>query len=170
MKTQIRRRILRRLIWVYIVCWCPSIRILRVKNVHCCLDCSFIIDSTTCGSTCPLCYAWSLYHTLNQRKRIQVSILIWSEPLFQIGVSVKESQKEKQNGKQGRSWWDGSFWAVSWGSILFITKTYLYNFDPLKPHFYIVELGFTGVYIVFLISAQKHRLWLLVRTASVRRF
>ena len=26
-----------------------------------------------------------------------------------------------------------------------ITKTYLYNFDPLKPHFYIVKLGFTGV-------------------------
>ena len=32
------------------------------------------------------------------------------------------------------------------------TKTYLYNFDPLKPHFYIVKLGFTGVYIIFLIS------------------
>ena len=26
------------------------------------------------------------------------------------------------------------------------TKTYLYNFDPLKPHFYIVKLGFTGVH------------------------
>ena len=24
---------------------------------------------------------------------------------------------------------------------------------------YIVKLGFTGVYIIFLISAQKHRLW-----------
>ena len=24
-----------------------------------------------------------------------------------------------------------------------ITKSYLYNFDPLKPHFYIVKLGFT---------------------------
>ena len=35
-----------------------------------------------------------------------------------------------------------------------ITKTCLYNFDPLKPHFYIVKLGFKGVYIVFLISAQ----------------
>ena len=33
--------------------------------------------------------------------------------------------------------------------------TYLYNFDPLQPHFYIVKLGFTGVYIIFLISAQK---------------
>ena len=29
-------------------------------------------------------------------------------------------------------------------------KTCLYNFDHLKPHFYIVKLGFTGVYIIFL--------------------
>ena len=49
-----------------------------------------------------------------------------------------------------------------------ITKTYLYNFDPLKPHFYIVKLGFTGVFIISLISAQKHRLSVLVRTASAR--
>ena len=28
-------------------------------------------------------------------------------------------------------------------------KTCLYNFDPLKPHFYIVKLGFTGLYIIF---------------------
>ena len=54
--------------------------------------------------------------------------------------------------------------------LLFITKTCLYNFDSLKPHFYIVKLGFTGVYIIFLISAQKHRLWVLVRTASSGRF
>ena len=32
----------------------------------------------------------------------------------------------------------------------YITKTYLYDFDPLKPHFYIVKLGFTGVYYFFL--------------------
>ena len=36
---------------------------------------------------------------------------------------------------------------------LCITKTCLYNFDPIKPHFYMVKLGFTGVYIIFLISA-----------------
>ena len=36
-----------------------------------------------------------------------------------------------------------------------ITKTRLYNFDPLKPHFYIVKLGFTGVYIIFQIAAQN---------------
>ena len=35
-----------------------------------------------------------------------------------------------------------------------ITKTCLYNFDPLKPQFYIVKLGFTRVYIIFLIFAQ----------------
>ena len=43
-----------------------------------------------------------------------------------------------------------------------ITKTYLYSFDPLKPHFYIVKLGFTGIYIIFLISAQIHILRILV--------
>ena len=40
-------------------------------------------------------------------------------------------------------------------NLTYITKTCLYNFDPLKPHFYIVKLGFTGVYIIFLISAQN---------------
>ena len=51
-----------------------------------------------------------------------------------------------------------------------ITKTCLYNVDPLKPHFYIVKLGFIGVYIIFHISTQKHRFWVLVRTASSRQF
>ena len=36
-----------------------------------------------------------------------------------------------------------------------ITKTRIYNFDPLKPHFYMVKLGFTGVYIILLISAKN---------------
>ena len=35
-------------------------------------------------------------------------------------------------------------------SFQIITKTRLYSFDPLKPHFYIVKLGFTGVYIIYL--------------------
>ena len=54
---------------------------------------------------------------------------------------MQKSNKENKN-KQGP-------WLSS------ITKTCLYNFDPLKPHFYIVKLGFTGVYIIFLISAQS---------------
>ena len=37
---------------------------------------------------------------------------------------------------------------------------------PLKLHFYIVKLGLTGVYIIFLISAQKHRLWVLAVLTS----
>ena len=45
--------------------------------------------------------------------------------------------------------------------VKFITKTRLYSFDLLKLHFYIVNFGFTGVYINFLISAQKHGLWVL---------
>ena len=36
-----------------------------------------------------------------------------------------------------------------------IRKPCLYNFDPVKPHFYIVKLGLTGVYIIFVIFAQK---------------
>ena len=32
-------------------------------------------------------------------------------------------------------------------------KTCLCSFDPFNPQFYIVKLGFTGVYIYFLISA-----------------
>ena len=31
-----------------------------------------------------------------------------------------------------------------------IPKTPLCNFDPIKPHFYIVKLGFTGIYIICL--------------------
>ena len=48
-----------------------------------------------------------------------------------------------------------------------ITKTCLYNFGPLKPHFYIVKLGFTGVYIILLISVQKHRLCEAVLTSTL---
>ena len=69
----------------------------------------------------------------------------------------------------------------AWILLILITKTYLYNFDPLKPHFYIVKLGFTGVYIIFHISAKnidcgysyfcfKTYVVGIVRTASARRF
>ena len=37
---------------------------------------------------------------------------------------------------------------------------------PLKPHCYIVNLECAGVYLFFHIFATKHRLWVLVRTAS----
>ena len=38
------------------------------------------------------------------------------------------------------------------GKIFCITKMYLCN---VKPHFYVVKPGFTGVYIIFLISVQN---------------
>ena len=31
----------------------------------------------------------------------------------------------------------------------------LYNFDPLKPHLYMIKLGFTGVYIIFLVLLKS---------------
>ena len=37
----------------------------------------------------------------------------------------------------------------------YITKTCLYNVDPLKPHFYIVKTGVYMVYIIFVFSAQN---------------
>ena len=36
-----------------------------------------------------------------------------------------------------------------------ITKTGPCNEDPLAPHFYIVKIGFTGVYIIFLNFLSK---------------
>ena len=38
-------------------------------------------------------------------------------------------------------------------------ETRLYNFDLRKLHFYIVKLRLTGVYIIFLISAQNIDCW-----------
>ena len=46
-----------------------------------------------------------------------------------------------------------------------IRKTWPCNVYPLEPHFYILNLGYAGVYIFFLFFLQK-RLWVLVRTAS----
>ena len=34
------------------------------------------------------------------------------------------------------------------------SRKHAYNVEPLKPHFYLVKLGYTGVYIIFLISTQ----------------
>ena len=42
------------------------------------------------------------------------------------------------------------FFDIQPKKMALITRTCLYNVDPLEPHFYIVKLGFTGVYIIFL--------------------
>ena len=54
-----------------------------------------------------------------------------------------------------RIFWAGVVGAIDTFVAEHIMKTCLYSFDPLQPHFYIVKLGFTGVYIIFLISAQN---------------
>ena len=42
---------------------------------------------------------------------------------------------------------------------------------PVIPNSYIVKSGYAGcIPIIFLIFASKHRLWVLVRPDSVRRF
>ena len=86
-----------------------------------------------------------------------VSIISFTTSIFWLGSSRGGGWKKEQY--------------CLWTESGHITKTCLYSFDPLKLHFYTVKLGFTWVYIInFLISAQKHRLWVLVRTASPRRF
>ena len=61
-------------------------------------------------------------------------------------------------------------WKAGCKILKLITKTCLYDFDPFKPHLSIIKLGFTGVYIIFSYFCWKQRLWVLVRTASSRRF
>ena len=49
-----------------------------------------------------------------------------------------------------------------------ITKTRLYNSDPLVPHCYIVKLGFTGVYIIFRCGLQGFTgVYIIFRTDAV---
>ena len=52
-----------------------------------------------------------------------------------------------------RIFYSSSVYPICLSFVNIITRTYLHNFDPLKPHVYTVKLGFTGVYIIFLVSA-----------------
>ena len=49
---------------------------------------------------------------------------------------------------------------------LYPSRKNIFEIFPLIPHFYIAKLGYAGIYLFFLILAPKHRLWVLVRTAS----
>ena len=35
------------------------------------------------------------------------------------------------------------------------SRKHSYNFDPLKPHFDVVKLGFTGIHIIFIILLKN---------------
>ena len=109
---------------------------------------------------------WKICHFYKESSFVNSCLLSCTPILFSKGVDSKRGNEFFPFREDLFSEKDKQFDRV----VSLITKTYLCNSDPLKPHFYIVKLGFTGVYIIFLISAQKHRLWVLVRTASARRF
>ena len=44
---------------------------------------------------------------------------------------------------------------ISRSSCCYTSRNHAYIILTFKPHFYIVKLGFTGVYIIFLLSAQN---------------
>ena len=62
---------------------------------------------------------------------------------------VSNDYKDNRNEKNRKP--------VDQADIHHITRTYLYNVDPLDPHFYLVKRGLQGIHY-FLISAQKYRL------------
>ena len=98
--------------------------------------------------------------------QISVHILtVWSESslgAFWITKDAKSLDAENNCAALSRVWAHLSkvqFSHVAAQIMKFrivITKTYLYNFDPLKPYFYIVKLGFTGVYIIFFLILLKN--------------
>ena len=133
--------------------------------------------------------SWSLYRKGNRKSHIIYSLLRWRK-VYQEYLTLSRNQGQGNTqvckGKQSNCLPLRFFYAFDIcldlsGTLMvppfamtsslrqFITKTYLYNFDPLKPHFYIVKLGFAGV-CYFSYFCSKHGLWVLVRTASPRRF
>ena len=72
-----------------------------------------------------------------QQKRLSLVILIGSRNILCYGIKTLLLTKVP--------------YMKLWICDVNMTKTYLYSFEPLKPHFYVVKLGVTGVYIIFLI-------------------
>ena len=99
------------------------------------------------------------------------SHLFWWE-IRKIGKLAK-----KWLFRQGRCRQKLQFYGLSWKPLKKmiiitswpITKACLYNVDPLNPLLYSKTGVYRGIHY-FLITAQKHKLWVLVRTASPRRF
>ena len=68
--------------------------------------------------------------------------------------------RKSKNPVDYRNYMVDPIWAIKLIlQLISITKTYLSNFDPLKPHFNIVKLGFTGVYIISFNPAQNMDCW-----------
>ena len=71
--------------------------------------------------------------------------------LFSFQINVAKLYREALTNLHGSRMVSFTFHVIGPNRInLSITKTRLYNVDPLKPHFYIIKLGFTGYTIFFL--------------------
>ena len=146
---------------LHFLCFISDTNILRKLFKKTWNDIQQPIDSGACGgnlSPSTSCILAELFFTCwrcteSHRKHMEISDFYCPSFTFALGWKFSISHTHNRH-----------IW------LLVITKTRLYNVDPLKPRFYIAKLGFTGVYIIFLISAQKHRLWVLLRTASPRQF
>ena len=160
----IRRHVPRRLIWVYTVCQCPFKGTLGINGLT--FDYIVFFKATELRM---FLYCFTSISGTVQQERFDFAARVF---LIHINGSCEQKIRMKSSIKDELSQQTYNvlerFFRLYW--VTCITKTCLYNYDPLKPHFYTVKLGFTGVYIIFLISAQKHRLWVRVRTASPRRF
>ena len=79
------------------------------------------------------------YLAISSKYYYETSI-IWGENKSYILIKYEHSLKSLYY----RNCIESCLLKIEKETIQFITKTYLYNFGPLKPHFYIVKLGFTG--------------------------
>ena len=109
--------------------------------------------------SCKLRELQSLLGYLNFCSLIAMSGRAFLRRLYNLTMSVEQPYYyiwlDKEAKKDLQTWY--KFVQQFNGKSMFISirKTCPYNIDPLKPHFYIVKLGFTEVYIIFLISAQN---------------
>ena len=90
-----------------------------------------------------------------KQSALKIKVPQVAEKFFTIKIVNQYMFFRSQNGTLANSANFGQMPQNEASDLGFITKTRLYNFDPFKPHFYIVKLGFTGVYIIFLISVQN---------------
>ena len=99
----------------------------------------------------------SLARRMNSKKCLIVST---KQPMPKYGNRARE---DKHDAEQFGWVWalyqtepeKSSFMIGSLFLCFYITKYTYIILTPLKPRFYIVKLGFTGVYIIFLIFAQN---------------
>ena len=129
------------LIWICTVCHqvCEFIQTIQIK----------LSDWLNTGSGCgSLIYsAW---------QGLKIVIYHYLAHLLDFGATesfLTKDEPQSDNVPPDMCAWQRQ---ISHGSNVSITKTGLYNFNPLKPHFYIVKLRFTEVGITFSYFVKKN--------------